>query len=91
SFSARNMDLISGELEKIEKDKSEKKMKKKQMKFLNGLTKDLSILCQMNFDSESRAGVGYPKTDSISEAAELLLEQLQKMRSYNEKSESETM
>jgi hypothetical protein len=75
------MTVRSGKQEKAAKDRSPKKMKKKQMKLLKGLTRDLSTFSQMGFGPESDGAlVDQVKGNMISEAVELLLERLQKIR-----------
>ncbi|KAG8365516.1 hypothetical protein BUALT_Bualt18G0113100 [Buddleja alternifolia] len=78
--SAGGMSVISDKMKGVKKMK-----KKKQLKLLKGLSKDLSTFSQMgfglDFDSdENRALVDQIKGNMISEAAELLLEQLQKLK-----------
>ncbi|KAK6154751.1 hypothetical protein DH2020_008999 [Rehmannia glutinosa] len=75
------MTTISGKKEKTTKDKSPKKMKKKQLKLLKGLSRDLSTFSQIGFGLDTEGAlVDQVKGNMISEAAELLLEQLQKLK-----------
>ncbi|KAL6538667.1 hypothetical protein OROGR_012655 [Orobanche gracilis] len=57
------------------------KKKKKQLKFLKGLSRDVSTFSQMGFGLESDGAlVDQVKGNMISEAAEVMLKQLQKLK-----------
>lgn len=56
---------ISGKQEKATKDKSPKKLKKKQLKLLKGLSKDLSTFSQMGFGLDSEGLVDQIKGNMI--------------------------
>lgn len=56
---------ISGKQEKATKDKSPKKLKKKQLKLLKGLSKDLSTFYQMGFGLGSEGLVDQIKGNMI--------------------------
>ncbi|KAI3466712.1 hypothetical protein Pfo_023375 [Paulownia fortunei] len=81
SAAAGIMAIISGKQDKTTKDKASKKMKKKQLKLLKGLSRDLSTFSQMGFGLDSDGALlDQVRGSMISEAAELLLEQLQKLK-----------
>ncbi|KAL7102836.1 hypothetical protein ACP275_08G143100 [Erythranthe tilingii] len=65
---------------KQEKEKSPKKMKKKQLKLLKGLSRDLSNFSQIGFGLDSDGLIDQVKGKTLSEAAELLLVELQKIK-----------
>ncbi|EYU43361.1 hypothetical protein ABFS82_08G139100 [Erythranthe guttata] len=65
---------------KQEKEKSAKKMKKKQLKLLKGLSRDLSNFSQIGFGLDSDGLIDQVKGKTLSEAAELLMVELQKIK-----------
>ncbi|KAH6763917.1 hypothetical protein C2S52_012795 [Perilla frutescens var. hirtella] len=77
----RRMTVMSGKEVKSGKEKSPKKMKKKQLKLLKGLSRDLSTFSQMGFGLDSDGALlDQVKGNMITEATQLLLEQLQKVK-----------
>ncbi|KAG6423644.1 hypothetical protein SASPL_114046 [Salvia splendens] len=78
--SGRRMSVMNGKEVKSVKEKSVKKMKK-QLKLLKGLSRDLSTFSQMGFGMDSDSSlVDQIKGNMITEATQLLLEQLQKVK-----------
>ncbi|KAL1562653.1 diacylglycerol O-acyltransferase 3-like [Salvia divinorum] len=79
--SGRRISVMNGKEVKSVKEKSVKKMKKKQLKLLKGLSRDLSTFSQMGFGLDSDSSlVDQIKGNMITEATQLLLEQLQKVK-----------
>lgn len=69
------------EVKSGKEEKSVKKMKKKQLKLLKGLSKDLSTFSQMGFGLDNHGALlDQIKGNMITEATQLLLEQLQKVK-----------
>ncbi|GER26294.1 soluble acyl-CoA diacylglycerolO-acyltransferase [Striga asiatica] len=65
----------------ITEDKAAKKMKKKQLKLLKGLSRDLSTLTQIGFGLDSDGAlIDQVKGNIISEASQLLLQQFEKLK-----------
>ncbi|KAL3615112.1 hypothetical protein CASFOL_040773 [Castilleja foliolosa] len=82
---APSSSMISGKKEKEIKarddDKASKKMKKKQLKLLKGLSRDLSTFSQIGFGLDSDGALlDQVQGNMISEASEILLKQLQKLK-----------
>ncbi|GFP79743.1 hypothetical protein PHJA_000117900 [Phtheirospermum japonicum] len=83
SSTAAMMSAIGGKKEKARDDKASKKMKmkKKQLKLLKGLSRDLSNFSQIGFGLDSDGALlDQVKVNMISEASEILLKQLQKLK-----------
>ncbi|KAL8511561.1 hypothetical protein ACS0TY_018095 [Phlomoides rotata] len=82
SSSMGRMSVISEKHEKRGNDKPLKKMKKKQLKLLKGLTRDLSTFSQIGFGLDSDGALlDQVKGNMISqEATEILLQRLQKIK-----------
>ncbi|KAL1567401.1 diacylglycerol O-acyltransferase 3-like [Salvia divinorum] len=72
---------MSGKGEKSGKEKSAKKMRKKQLKLLKGLSRDLSTFSMTGFGLDCNGTLlDHIKGNMITEATQLLLEQLQKVK-----------
>ncbi|KAL6544833.1 hypothetical protein OROMI_023695 [Orobanche minor] len=82
SSPAAMLAATNGDKEKAHRnEKASKKMKKKQLKLLKGLSRDLSTFSQMGFGLESDGPLlDQVKGNMISEAAEVMLKQLQKLK-----------
>ncbi|XP_057797547.1 diacylglycerol O-acyltransferase 3 [Salvia miltiorrhiza] len=80
--SGGRMSVMSGkEVKSGKEEKSVKKMKKKQLKLVKGLSRDLSTFSQMGFGLDSAGALlDQIKGNMITEATQLLLEQLQKVK-----------
>ncbi|KAL6553268.1 hypothetical protein OROGR_007110 [Orobanche gracilis] len=72
----------NGDKDKVHRnDKASKKMMKKQLKLLKGLSRDLSTFSEMGFGLDSHGLLlDQVKGNMISEAAEVMLKQLQKLK-----------